>query len=147
MNPQDKNALDLKNRALKERDRLRQVREAFAAGQRALRNGDENAAAVELKKVLDLDPSHAQGIALMGQIRQGQAAREQEAKLREALQQADKLVAEKKFEESQFSLMDLQQSFPDSAEIDKKLQGLDRPDETAPAGGGWRAGVQPWRVW
>ncbi len=125
LNPQDKNALDLKNRALKERDRLRQVREALAAGQRALRNGDENAAAVELKKVLDLDPSHAQGIALMGQIRQGQAAREQEAKLREALQQADKLVAEKKFEESQFFLMDLQQSFPDSTEIDKKLQGLD----------------------
>ena len=126
LNPQDKEALELKARALRERDRLRQVREALSAGQRAMRQGDSNTAAIELQKVLDLDPTHAQGTSLMGQIRQTQAAREREAKIREGLQQADNLVAEKKFEDAQFALVELQQEFPDSTEIDQKLQALDQ---------------------
>ena len=126
LNPQDKEALELKARALQERDRLRQVREAFSAGQRAMRQGDSNAAAIELEKVLQLDPTHAQGTSLMAQIRQTQAAREREAKIREGLQQADNLVGEKKFEEAHFALLELQQAFPDSAEIDQKLQALDQ---------------------
>jgi len=126
LNPQDKEALELKTRAVQERDRLRQVREAFAAGQRAMRQGDSATAAIELEKVLQLDPTHAQGASLMGQIRQTQAAREREAKIREGLQQADNLVAEKKFEGAQFALLELQQEFPDSTEIDQKLRALDQ---------------------
>jgi tetratricopeptide (TPR) repeat protein len=91
-----------------------------------MRQGDSNTAAIELQKVLQLDPTHAQGTSLMEQIRQTQAAREREAKFREGLQQADNLVAEKKFEDAQFALLELQQEFPDSAEIDQKLRALDQ---------------------
>ena len=124
LNPQDKDARELKAKAVQERDRLRQVREALSAGQRAMRQGDSNTAAIELEKVLQLDPTHAQATSLMGQIRQTQAAREKEAKIREGLQQADNLVAEKKFEEAQFALLELQQKFPDSTEIDQKVRTL-----------------------
>jgi eukaryotic-like serine/threonine-protein kinase len=126
LNPQNKEALELKARAVQERDRLRQVREAFAAGQRAMRQGDSATAALELEKVLQLDPKHAQGNSLLGQIRQTQAAREREAKIREGLQQADNLVAEKKIEEAQFALLELQQGYPESTEIDQKLRALEQ---------------------
>ncbi len=60
------------------------------------------------------------------QIRQAQAAREREDRFREELQQFDDLVAEGKFDEAQLGLLELQQEFPDSAEIDQKLLALDR---------------------
>ena len=47
-------------------------------------------------------------------------------RFREALQQSDNLVAEGKFDEAQRALLELQQEFPDSAEIDQKLLELDR---------------------
>ncbi len=126
LNPQDKEALGLKDRALQERDRLRLVREALSAGQRAVRDGDSNTAALEFKKAVQLDPTNAQAASLMGQVRQTQAAQEREAKFREALQKADNLVAEKKFEEAQYALLSLQQEFPGSAEINQKLSALDQ---------------------
>ena len=71
-------------------------------------------------------PTNAQAISLLAQIRQAQAAREREARFREALQQSDNLVAEGKFDDAQHALLELQQEFPDSAEIDQKLLALDQ---------------------
>jgi serine/threonine-protein kinase len=126
LNPQDTEARDLKDRALQERDRLRQVREALSSGQRAMRQGDASAAEREFQKALQLDPTNTQATSLLGQIRQAQAAREREVRFREALQQSDNLVAERRFDDAQRALLELQQEFPDSAEIDQKLLELDQ---------------------
>ncbi len=125
LNPQDRFAQELKARALAERDRLRQVREALSAGQRAMRDGDTSTAAIELQKVLQIDPAHSQAAGLIGQMQNVQAVREREARLRATLQQADTLATETKFEDAQYTLRELRQEFPDSAEIDQKLRALD----------------------
>ena len=52
LNPQDSEARELKERALQERDRLRQVREALSSGQRAMRQGDASAAEREFQRAL-----------------------------------------------------------------------------------------------
>ena len=126
LNPQNNEARDLKERALQERDRLRQVREALSSGQRAMRQGDMSAAEREFQRALQLDPTNTQANSLLGQIRQAQAAREREVRFREALQQSDSLVAEGKFDDAQRALLELQQEFPDSTEIDQKLLALDQ---------------------
>jgi serine/threonine-protein kinase len=126
LNPQDTEARDLKERALQERDRLRQVREALGSGQRAMRQGDASAAEREFQKALQLDPTNTQATSLMGQIRQTQAAHEREVRFRGALQQSDNLVAAGKFDDAQRALLELQQEFPDSTEIDQKLLALDQ---------------------
>ena len=126
LNPQNQDAQELKARALRERDRLRQVREALTAGQRAMRDGDANTAAIELRKVLQIDPAHLQATGLMGQIQNVQAEREREARFREAMQQADSLVTQTKFEDAQYTLLGLRQEFPDSKEIDQKLRSVDQ---------------------
>ncbi len=53
LNPQDKQVAELKAAAIKERDRLRQVRQALSAGQKAMREGESQTAIVELQKVSD----------------------------------------------------------------------------------------------
>ncbi|MGA2984969.1 MAG: protein kinase [Terriglobia bacterium] len=126
LNPQDSEASALKERALQERDRLRQVREALSSGQRAMRGGDGDAAEREFQRALQLDPANTQATSFLGQIRQAQAARERELRFREALQRSDNLVAEGKFEDAQQALLELQQAFLDSAEIDQKLLALDQ---------------------
>lgn len=126
LNPQDKEAQELKTRALQERDRLRQVREALTAGQRAMRDGDTNTAAIELQKVLQIDPAHQQATGLMGQIQNVQAEQQQEVRLRQAMKQVDDLVLESKFDDAQFTLLELRQEFPDSTEIDQRLRALDQ---------------------
>ena len=126
LNPQDTQARELRDLALQERDRLRQVREALSTGQRAMRQGDQSAAEAEFQKALQLDPTNTQATSLLGQIRQFQAAREREAHFREVLQQSDYLLVEGKFEEAQRTLLDLQQEFPDSKEIDQKLLDIDQ---------------------
>ncbi len=124
--PHDKEARNMKDRALEERDRRRQVNEALSAGQMAMRQGDVNAAEREFQQVLQLDPTNSQASSLLEQVRQAQAASEQEVRFREALQQTGKLAAEGKFDDAQSALMELRQEFPDSAEIDQKLQVLDQ---------------------
>ncbi len=124
--PHDKEARNMKDRALEERDRRRQVNEALSAGQMAMRQGDVNAAEREFQQVLQLDPTNSQASSLLEQVRQAQGASEQEVRFREALQQTGKLAAEGKFDDAQSALMELRQEFPDSAEIDQKLQVLDQ---------------------
>ena len=126
LNPQNDQARELRDRALQERDRLRQVREALSAGQRAMRQGDSIAAEREFERALELDPTNTQASSLLGQVRQAQAAREREAQFREALQQCDNLVAQGKFDDAQRALLELQQEYPDSTEIDQKLLALDQ---------------------
>jgi len=126
LNPQNTVATELKERALQERDRLRQVREALSSGQRALRQGDIDAAEREFQKALQLDPTNTQASTFMGQIRQAQASREREARFREALQRSDEMVAQGKLDDAQQALLELQQAFPDSGEIDQKLVALDQ---------------------
>jgi serine/threonine-protein kinase len=126
LNPQNDQARDLRDRALQERDRLRQVREALSSGQRAMRQGDTTAAEREFERALELDPTNTQASSLLGQVRQAQAAREREGRFREALQQTDNLVAEGKLDDAQRALLELQQEYPDSTEIDQKLLALDQ---------------------
>jgi eukaryotic-like serine/threonine-protein kinase len=126
LNPRDAQARELRDLALQERDRLRQVREALSAGQRAMRQGDTSAAEAEFQKVLQIDPSNGQATNLLAQIRQTVAARERDARFRQALQHSDNLVAQGKLEEAQHGLLELQQEFPDSTEIDQKLLAIDQ---------------------
>jgi serine/threonine-protein kinase len=126
LNPNYTEASELKERAIRERDRLRQLREALSNGQRAIRQGDPSAAEIEFQKVLQLDPANSQATNLLSQVRQKQAARQREGEFLEALQQCDQLVAEGKFDDAQSALLDLQQKFPDATEIDKKLLALDQ---------------------
>ncbi len=126
VNPQDAAALELKERAVQERDRLRQVREALSNGQRAMRQGDMGAAEQEFTKALQLDPGNSQATSLMAQIRQSQVSRERESHFQQVMQQIDQFAAEGKFENAQQSLMELQQEFPDSNEIHLKSQRLDQ---------------------
>jgi len=121
LDPQDKEARELKERALQERDRLRQVREALSSGQRAMRQGDASTAEQEFQRALQLDPTNPQAISLCEQFRQAQAARQRELRFRKALQQSDHLVAEGNFDDAQRVLLELQQEFPDSAELDRVL--------------------------
>jgi serine/threonine-protein kinase len=131
LDPQDREARELKERAIEQRDRLRQVREALSAGQRAWREGDTNTAEQEFQRALRLDPTNPQAITFWEQFRQAQAAREREARFRVTLQHCDYLLAEGKFEDAQGALHDLQQEFPDSAEIEQKLLELDQQAKVA----------------
>ncbi len=132
LNPQDKQAAELKATAIKERDRLRQIREALSAGQKALREGDSNTAAINLQKVLQLDPTHVEGAGLLGQIQKAKATDDSDAKLREGLNQADGLLAEKKFEDAEYALMELQHDFPEAVgDFNERLQNHPTADEAA----------------
>jgi len=131
LDPQDHEARELKERAVGERDRLRQVREALSLAQRALRQGDASTAEQEFQRALQLDPANSQAISLREQFRQAQAAREREARFRVTLQQSDNLVGEGKFDHAQGALRELQQEFPDSAAIEQKLLELDEQMKVA----------------
>lgn len=126
LNPEEAEARELKDRALQERDRLRQVREALSLGQRALRQGDTAAAEREFQKALQLDPANAQATSFLEQIRVANEARAREARFRETLRQSDGLEVAGKFDDAQRTLLELQQEFPDSTEIDQKLAALDQ---------------------
>lgn len=126
LNPRDSHARELRDLAVQERDRLRQVREALSSGQRAMRQGDMAAAEAEFQRALQLDSNNTQAVSLLTQIRQTQAARERDARFREALQRSDNLAAGGKLEEAQRALQELQQDFPDSTEIDQKLLAIDQ---------------------
>jgi len=126
LDPQNKEARELKARALQERDRLRQISEALISGQWALREKDAGAAEREFQRALQLDPTNTQATISLAQIRQSQAAWEAEGPLREALQQFSNLVAEGKLDDARQVLLDLQQRVPNSAEIDQKLLDLDQ---------------------
>jgi len=125
LDPEDHEARELKDRAIAERDRLRQVREALTLAQRAMRQGDSSTAEQEFQRALQLDPENSQAISLWEQFRQAQTARERETRFRETLQRSGDLVAEAKFDEAQDALRELQLEFPDSAEIEQKLRELD----------------------
>jgi Flp pilus assembly protein TadD len=123
--PQDKEVRELRDRALQERDRLRQVREALNAGQSALREGDVSTAEQEFQKALQLDPASPQAISHWEQFRQAQAAWQREGRFREVVEQSDSLVAAGNLDEAQRVLLDFQQEFPDSTEVEQMLQALD----------------------
>jgi serine/threonine-protein kinase len=131
LDPEDHEARELKDRAIKERDRLRQVREALSLGQRAMRQGDASTAEQEIQRALQLDPANSQAVSLWEQFRQAQTAREREARFRETLQKSGDLVAEGKIADAQDALRQLQEEFPDSAEIEQKLLELDQPMKVA----------------
>ncbi len=124
LNPADTQARNLKQKALHEQDRQRELREALTSGQKAMKQGDLTGAEQDLQRVLQLDQNNPQAAELLGQIRQDRLAREQDFRLKEALWQADNLVSEGKYEEAQSRLLELQQDFPDSDEIRVKLQIL-----------------------
>ena len=126
LDPQNNEARDLKVRALQERDRLRLISEALSAGQLAMRQKEAGAAEREFRRALQHDPTNAQATMALAQIRQSQAAWEREDRFREELQQIGNLVAEGKLDEARLGLLELQQKFPGSAEIDQKLLELDR---------------------
>ena len=125
---------DLKVRAVQERDRLRQVREAISAGQRAMRQGDADVAEREYQRALQLDPANAQATNLLAQIQKDREAREREQRLKEGLNQAENLISGKKFDEAQRKLTELQQAYPDAEEVQQKLQVLNqrRAEAAAP---------------
>jgi serine/threonine-protein kinase len=126
LDPDDEEARELKERALQERDRLRQVHEALLSGQTALQQGDASAAEQELQRALQLDPTNTQAISLLEEVRQALASRGREFRLQEALENADSLAAAGNFEAAQFALFELQREFPGMTGIDQKLRGLDQ---------------------
>ncbi len=151
LDPGNAQVRDLKTKAAQERDRLRQVREAISAGQKAMRAGDAAAAEREYQRALQLDPNNSQAKNLLEQIAKDRpagaavaapaapvAAKEKgkalDARAMEILAQADRLMARKKFDEAKRKLKDLQRSYPDSEEIQEKLQAATERRIPAAAG-------------
>jgi serine/threonine-protein kinase len=128
LNPHDTQARNLKERAARKQERLRQIGEALTAGEKALKQGDLAAAGVELQKVLALDQNNAQASSLLAEIR------------KEVLDKADKLVAEGKHREAQLELEALQKEFPDSEDVRQKLQEVNDRLAGPAAAGGFPAG-------
>ena len=126
LDPDDEEARQLKERALQERDRLRQARDAVISAQAALRQGDAKAAEQGLQRALQLDPTNAQAISLMEQVRQSLASRGREFQFQEGLQKVDQLVAAGKFEDAQLALQQLRLEFPDMPGIDQKMRAIDQ---------------------
>ena len=93
LDPANARVRDLKVRAVQERDRLRQVREAISAGQRAMRQGDADVAEREFQRALQLDPANAQATNLLAQIQKDRQERERQQRLKEGLSQAEKLIS------------------------------------------------------
>jgi len=124
LNPTDTQARNLKEKALKEQERAKEVREAVTTGQRAMKQGDLTMAEQVLTRALELDHGNPQAAELLAQIQKDREARERDFRLKEGLWQADNLVSEGKYEEAQTRLRELQQGFPASDEVDLKLKIL-----------------------
>ena len=139
LNPNDTQARELKERAAREQDRMRQVRERLTAGQKALKQGDLTGAEQELQKVLELDKDNAQASSLLAEIQQDRLSREKNFRLKELLWKADKLVAEGKDHEAQVELTALQKEFPDAEEVQPKLQAVNNRLAGPAAAGGFPA--------
>ena len=125
LDPHDKEVRDLKDRAIAERDRLREVRGALSAGQQALREGDESAADLEFQRAFLLDPTHDPATTVAAQVRQAQPARNQEAWLRATFQRYDDSLSAGKFDEAEIALLEMQNEFPASTAIGQKLLVLE----------------------
>lgn len=132
LHPNDTQARNLKERATQAQDRQRQVHDAMSAGQKALKQGDLTGAEQELQKVLELDENHSQASNLLSEIRKDRLTRERDFRLKEGLWKADKLVAEANYGEAQRELAALRAEFPDSADVQKKLQEVNKHLPTAP---------------
>lgn len=124
LNPADTQARNLKSKAVAEQDRLRELREALSAGQRAMKQGDLTGAEQELRRVLRLDQNNPQAAELLDQIEQDRLGRERDFRLKEALWQADNLVFAGNYEEAQSRLLEIQEEFPDSDDVHLKLRIL-----------------------
>jgi len=136
LNPHDTQARNLKERATREQDRQRQVREALTAGQKAMKQGDLTGAEQELQKVLALDQKNPQASSLLAEIRQDRFGREKSFGLKEGLWKADSLISEGKYPEAKVELAALQKEFPDAEEVRHKLQVVNnRLTEHTLAGG------------
>jgi len=126
LDPHDKDVRDLKDRAIEERDRLREVRGALNAGQQALRQGDESAADLEFQRAFQLDPTHDQATTMAAQVRQVQPAHNPEAWLRATFQRYDDMVSAGNFDEAEIALLEMQNEYPVSTPIGQKLLVLER---------------------
>jgi Flp pilus assembly protein TadD len=127
LDPNDERVLDFKAQAVRERDRLRQVREAISAGQRAMRQGQPEVAEQEYQRALQLDPANAQAANLLAQIQKDRWDRDRARRLQEGLIQAENLLSGKKFEEAGRILTELQQSYPDANEdVQQRFQKLNQ---------------------
>ncbi len=128
LDPADVRVRDLKVLAVRERDRLRQVREAISAGQRAMRLGHPEVAEHEYQRALQLDPANAQAANLLAQIRKDRQGGEREQRLKEGLGQVEDLLSGARFGEAHRLLTELQEAYPEAEVVQKKLQALYEPD-------------------
>jgi len=131
--PSDERVRDLKVRAVQERDRLRQVREAISAGQHAMRQGDPKGAEREYQRALQFDPANAQAANLLAQLQKDRQAREREQRLQEGLSQAENLIIGKRFDEAQRKLTELQQAYPDTEAVQQMVLALNQRKAEAAA--------------
>jgi TonB family protein len=150
LHPNDTQARNLKERAEKEQDKQHKVHEALTAGQKALKQGDLTGAEQELQKVLTLDKGHTQASSLLTEIRQDRLAREKDFRLKEGLWKVDKLIGEGNYDGAQRELAALYGEFPESQEVRKKLQEVNKhlpaPAEVAAfPGGGTSSEQAKWR--
>jgi serine/threonine-protein kinase len=136
LNPHDTQARNLKERAARKQERLRQVREGLTAGQKALKEGDLTAAEMELQKVIALDQNNTQASGLLAEIRRDRLGREKDFGLKEILWKADNLISEGKYRDAKLELVEVLREFPDAQEVRQKLHEVNnRLSEPAAAGG------------
>jgi TonB family protein len=147
LNPNDTQARSLKERAGREQERLQQAREAMAAGQSAMKQGDLTGAEVKLQKVLEIDKDNAQASGLLAEIRRDRLARERDFKIKEGLWNADKLISEGKHREAAVELTALQEEFPDAENVQQKLQAVNKhlAETAAPSDMPPEVGKGQWR--
>lgn len=127
LDPSDSRVPELKAQAIKERDRLRQVREAISSGQRAVRQGTLEAAEQELQRALQLDPANLQATTLLAEVKTDRQERDRAQNLRSGLIQAEKLLAANRFDEAGRILAELQRANPNpSDEVKARLQKLNQ---------------------
>jgi len=125
LDPSDARVPELKAQAVKERDRLRQVRDAISSGQRAVRQGSLEVAEQELQRAVQLDPANSQASTLLAQVKADRQERDHAQRLTAELIQVEKLLAANKFDEAGRILAELQQANP-SDEVKARLQKLNQ---------------------
>ena len=126
LDPHDQSVRDLRDRAIQERDKLREVRGALSAGQQAMRAGDDSAADLEFQRAFHLDPGNEQAATMTSQARQERVTQNQEAWLRAAFQRYDEMFAAGRFDEAELALLEMQQEFPATTPVGQKLLELER---------------------
>jgi serine/threonine protein kinase len=122
LEPSSNQARDLVAKARRLAERKRLLQDGLQITRQRMAEGALTQAALEIRKVLDLDPDHPQGRTLQKQIEDHILRREEQKRVAEFLQRARKFWADQRFDDCIAVLTDAKKEFPADPEISKLLE-------------------------